>query len=118
MTTPPPPPSSPAPQSAYDTTPAVLAHLGGLFVGFLAPLIVYVVSDANQFAKDHAREALNFHIAYMVYVFISLFLVLVLVGVLLLVVLGVSALVFTILATIAASRGERYRYPLVFRLLR
>ncbi len=97
----------------------VLCHLSLLLgVGFLLPLIVYLVKKQDSPAvANHAREALNFHISLFVYGFVSVLLVFVLIGIPLLILIGIGSLVCSILAAVKASEGSFYRYPLNIRLL-
>jgi len=71
----------------------------------------------SDLVGDQAREALNFQIAATIAFLISMALMLVLIGFLLMPVIGIIDLVFVILAAVAASKGERYRYPLTLRLI-
>ncbi|HEY9175836.1 MAG TPA: DUF4870 domain-containing protein [Verrucomicrobiae bacterium] len=64
-----------------------------------------------------AREALNFHISVLIYTLCCIPLVFILVGIPLLIVLGLGSLVLAIIATIKASDGGCYRYPLTLRLV-
>ncbi|MEC7445671.1 MAG: DUF4870 domain-containing protein, partial [Planctomycetota bacterium] len=42
---------------------AMLAHLLGALVGFLGPLILWVVKkDEHEFIDDQSKEALNFQL--------------------------------------------------------
>ncbi|MEZ0164222.1 DUF4870 domain-containing protein [Kineococcus sp. LSe6-4] len=128
------PPYAPVPMPPSDERMwGMFGHLSAIaatFVGlpFLGPLIVFLVfKDRSGFVRGHSAEALNMTISLIVY---ELVLGLVL-GVFTLVTLGIGAifffvawipavvfLVFTILAAVAANRGEVYRYPLIFRLVR
>jgi uncharacterized Tic20 family protein len=112
----PPPPGWQPP--AEDTTWAVLAHLSLFAFGLIAPLVIYLVKkDESPFTRHHAAEALNFHLTLMIAGIVSLILVLILIGVLLLIVLFIAGAVLAILAAIAASRREAYRYPLTIRFV-
>ena len=99
-------------------TLAMLAQLLGIFIGFLGPLIIYLVSgDSDRFVKHHSAEALNFHLTVLIGYMVSFVLMLVLIGFLLFFVIWILALVFSIQATIAANRGEWYRYPINIRMV-
>ena len=92
---------------------SVFAHLGGTFLSFLVPLVIYVVfKDRDPFVRRHSSAALNFHITLAIGYLVSAVLMLVLIGFLLAALLWVMALVFTIMASIAASDGRDYQYPL------
>lgn len=112
---------------------AVAAHasaLAGVLLGglpaFLGPLVIWLLRrDAHDpFATAHARHALNFNLSVIIYSIAAVVLSIVTLGLLLLVLvpLGLVAfvgyLVVTIRATLAASRGEGYRYPFALPLVR
>ena len=120
----------PAATASSDTTTwAMAAHLtalAALIVGlpFIGPLIIYFAKKENPFVRRHAAEALNFNLSIMLYTVIlgivTLILLIVLVGFLLIplfLVLFVAWIAFVIIAAIAASRGEEYRYPLTIRFI-
>jgi len=104
---------------------ALLAHLGalaGYVVGFghiLVPLVVWLVKkDESEFVRANALESLNFQISMTIWIGISVVLTVVLIGIPMLVLLGIVDLVCIVLATIKASNGEIYRYPLTLRLVK
>jgi uncharacterized protein len=98
---------------------AVAAHLGPLLVGFIAPLVIWLVfKDRSGFLDRHGKEALNMQISYLVYFLVSGISLIVLIGFLLLPVVGIAWLVLMILATIRAANLEDYRYPWIFRFIR
>ena len=99
-----------------EKTMAILSHVLTLVVGFLAPLIIYLIKkDESAFVRDHARESLNFQITIFI-IIIVLFITLI--GILLVWIVGILALVFVILATIKASEGKLYKYPFSLRLIK
>jgi uncharacterized protein len=101
-----------------EKTLAILAQVLGIFTGFLGPLVIYLVARPDQpFAKHHAAEALNFQITVTIALFVSAILMLVLIGLILLPVVVIGAFVLEIIAAVAASRGEWYRYPVNLRLV-
>jgi uncharacterized Tic20 family protein len=92
---------------------ATLSHVGALLVGFLAPLVIYLVyKDRSPFIRSHAAQALNFHIMLFLGFVVTWMLTLVLVGMLLLPLLVVLAITMPIVAAVAANHGETYSYPL------
>jgi uncharacterized protein len=106
------------PITSDDTTWALLAHLSFFVLGVVGPLIIYLVKkDTSPFVRQHAAEALNFHITITLAVFVSALLILVLIGVVLLLAVLVAGAVLAVLAAIAANRGESYRYPFTLRLV-
>lgn len=97
----------------------MLAHLGGIVIGFLAGLIVMLVfGKRSAFTDDQAKEALNFQITLLIGYLISFVLVFVLIGIFLLFALSILNIVFCIIAGVAANNGERYRYPVCLRLVK
>ena len=98
---------------------SMLSHLSALLgVGFLLPLVVYLaMRTESEYVATNAREALNFHITVLIYGLCCIPLVFILIGIPLLIVLGLGSLVLAIIATIKASDGQCYRYPLTLRLV-
>jgi uncharacterized protein len=97
---------------------AMLGHLGGIVLGFIAPLIVWLMyKDRDEFLKDQSQEALNFQITMIIAWVVATVLSFVLIGFLLYPVLWIGNLVLCIMAGMAANRGERYRYPFALRLV-
>ncbi|MCZ8515692.1 DUF4870 domain-containing protein [Paenibacillus filicis] len=97
---------------------ALLSHLLCLIVSIFAPLIIWLMKkDQSAFVEEHAKESLNFQISIMIYSFVSGILCFVMIGFILLPVLGIFALVVILIATVKASKGEHYRYPLCIRLI-
>ena len=98
---------------------SMLSHLSALLgVGIVLPLVVYLaMRKESEYVATNAREALNFHISVLIYAVCCIPLVFILVGVPLLLVIGLGSLVLSIIATIKASDGQCYRYPLTLRLV-
>ena len=109
----------PATPQGSDKIWSMLSHLSALLgVGFVLPLVVYLaMRKESEFVAANAREALNFHISVLIYSLCCLPLVLILIGIPLLLVIGVGSLVLAIIATVKASNGVSYRYPLTLRLV-
>lgn len=100
---------------------AVLSHVGTLVLGFLAPLIVWLVfKDRGAFVDDQSKESLNFQISATIYALALgvISLVTLGIGAVLYIPFGIVLLVFVIIAAVKASSGERYRYPLTIRLIK
>ena len=110
---------APLAHKGSDKVLSMLSHLSALLgVGFLLPLVVYLaMRKESEYVATNAREALNFHITVLIYSLCCIPLVFVLIGIPLLIVLGLGSLVLAIIATIKASDGRCYRYPLTLRLV-
>jgi uncharacterized Tic20 family protein len=139
QTPPPPPPvdptATPLPNDASIQPPflvpanpdeknmGMLAHLLGIFTFFIGPLIIWLMKkDQSKYIDEQAKEALNFQItASIALLACSILMIIPFVGCVLLVVVlaaHVARLVLSILGTVAASKGEMYRYPLTLRLVK
>jgi uncharacterized Tic20 family protein len=117
----------PAPGASSDIrTWCVLCHaaaLLGLFFHFLGhllgPLIVWLVKRGDSPEVDaHGKESLNFQISMLIYDAIAAILCIVLIGIPILIALWVLNTVLVIIASIQASEGKFYRYPITIRLIK
>jgi len=100
-----------------------LLALCGLVMPFggniLGPLVLWLVKkDTMPFVDDQGKESLNFQISVAIYGVGAALLSIIGIGIVLGVALAVFWLVMVIIATVAANKGERYRYPLTIRLLK
>lgn len=92
---------------------ATLINLGGLFFGFLAPLVGYLVlKDRGPFVRSHSATALNFQLTLLIAYFVGGLLSIVVIGFFIILAAYVLNIVFCIVAAVRANRGEWYRYPL------
>jgi uncharacterized Tic20 family protein len=101
---------------------SMLCHLSALFgmvgIGIVLPLVVYLsMRHESEYLAQNAKEALNFHISILIYAICCIPLTFILIGVPLLILIGVGALVLSIIATVKASDGGCYHYPLTLRLV-
>lgn len=129
------PPTPPPPAPGYAAPPAplaplsdadqrmwaMLAHLGGIVLGFVAPLVVWLIyKERGRFVEEQSKEALNFQITAAIAWAVIFVLTLISLGILsiLYFVLWIGVLVFCILAGMAANKGEAYRYPVAIRFIK
>lgn len=102
-----------------DRNLAMLAHLLGIVSGFVGALIIWLIKkDQSAFIDEQGKEALNFQITVMIGFVGAWVLMFVLIGALLIPVLLLANLIFCILAAVAVSKGEHYKYPFAIRLLK
>jgi len=103
----------------------MLAHATAL-VGFLVPvaghivgpLIVWLSKRQDSPEIDaHGKESMNFQISMLIWNVIAGILCLVLIGIPILILLHILNIIFVIVASIQASEGKLYRYPLAIRLI-
>jgi uncharacterized Tic20 family protein len=101
-----------------DCNIAMLAHLLGIFTGFLGALIIWLLKkDDSTYINAQAKEALNFQITIVIGFVIAWVLAWILIGIALIPVLYIVNIVFCILGAMAASKGQDYRYPFAIRLV-
>ena len=110
----------PAPLSDSDQRLwATLAHIGPIIIGFVAPLVIWLVyRERGQYVADQAKEALNFQITLTIAATVSAILMVAIIGFVLLPIVAIGGLVLMIMAAIAANKGEAYRYPLNIRFIK
>jgi hypothetical protein len=122
--TPPPLPSAAAPLTNVRTW-AALCHASALFGVFLhfpghllGPLVVWLVKRGDAPEIDaHGKEALNFQISMLIYNIVAAVFCLILIGFVFLAIFWVLNAVLVIIASIQASEGKFYRYPMTIRFL-
>ena len=121
------PPSSSAVSGSSSSvrTWCILAHATAL-VGFLVPvaghivgpLIVWLAKRQDSPEIDaHGKESMNFQISMLIWNAIAAILIVVLIGIPILILLHILNIIFVIVASIQASEGKLYRYPLAIRLI-
>ncbi|WEO79081.1 DUF4870 domain-containing protein [Cryobacterium sp. SO2] len=118
-----PPPATPY-QAPSQLSPAdeklwaTLIHIGGIIFGFLPALIGYIVlKDRGPFIRAHTATALNFQITLAIAYLVGSILTVILVGFLILAAAWILSIVFSIMAAIAANKGEWYTYPLTIKFV-
>ena len=104
----------------------VLAHATAL-AGFLVPvaghivgpLIIWLAKRVDSPEIDaHGKESLNFQLSMLIYNVIAGVLCLLIIGFAILFVLHILNVVLVIVASIQASEGKLYRYPISIRLIK
>jgi uncharacterized Tic20 family protein len=130
---PPPPPSVPPGGGPPGQRPlpadqerlwGMLAHLlsfvaAYLFLGFVAPLVILLVlGPRSAYVRAHAVESLNFNLSWLLYGIVGVILAFLLIGIPILIALGIAYLVLVVIASVRASNGVLYRYPLTIRFIR
>jgi len=121
-----PAPAAPQQFQPNEKTWALFAHLSALsifvaipFGDILGPLIIWLVKkDTMPFVNDQGKESLNFQLSVLIYGIVAGILCFVLIGIPLLIALGIFDLVMVIIATVKASNGVAYRYPLCIRFIK
>ena len=121
-------PAQPSTMSAEDErTWGAISHAGAViamicsagFLGFLASIAVYVIyKDRGPFVREHTRQALNFQLTLLIAYVVGGILSTIFIGFLVLAAAGILSIIFSIIAGIAANKGEWYRYPLTIEFIR
>jgi uncharacterized Tic20 family protein len=111
--------------SSEDRNLAMLTHLSGIILGFLVPLIVWLVNKDNpakSYLTAESKEALNFQltilIGYVICWILTMTIILAVIGGPLWLIVWIVNLVFCILAAVAVSSKGTYRYPFAVRLIK
>lgn len=91
---------------------AMFAHLSPLVLGFIGPLIIWVMKkDESPFVSDQAKESLNFTLAVMIAALVTS---ITCVGP---IIIGIGALIMQIMAGMEANKGVWYRYQYTIRMI-
>ena len=117
------------PSAGNSVSNGMWAHLGGLLafffggmvLGWVPPLIIRGSASAqnDRYVYDQATEALNFQLQWLI-INAGLIVVSIItcgIGSLLYIVSWALPIIFGIMASVASSRGENYRYPMMFMRL-
>ena len=115
----PPPPTSAASQE--DRTLALITHLSGIVLGFIVPLVIWLVNKDKAdkgFLNDQAKEALNFQITLLIVYVIGTVLTIILIGALINLAAWITCIILSIMAGLKANEGVAYRYPFALRLIK
>lgn len=92
---------------------ATLIHIGGVFFYFLPSLIGYLLlRDRGPFIRGHSATALNFQLTMLLGYAVGGITSIIGIGLVVLLVVPILVIVFSIIAAVAANRGETYSYPL------
>jgi uncharacterized Tic20 family protein len=85
----------------------------------VVPIVIWIYyKDRSWFVGRHGLAYINKLLSYIIYGVICGLLMLVLIGYVLLAAIIILDIVTTILAAMAANRGELYEYPLTIRILK
>lgn len=108
------PPLSESDQQLWST----IIHILGIFFQFLPALIGYLVlRDRGGFVRQHTRAALNFQLTMLIAYVVGSITAFFVIGLVILFAVGVVTIVFSIIAALAANRGESYEYPLAIKFV-
>lgn len=109
------------PATDDEKTMAMLAHMLGIVVGFVGPLIIWLIKrEESKFVDDQGKEALNLQLTILIGWVVVFFLSVVTCGIggILGLPLFVVVIVFCIIGGLKAKEGVLYRYPLNIRMIK
>jgi len=97
----------------------MLAHLLGIILGFIGPLIIWLTKkDQSPFVDDQGKEALNFQIVLLLGLVIGGATSCIFIGIVIVPAVIIFGIVFSIIAALKAKDGIAYRYPFNLRLIK
>ena len=105
---------------------AMISHLIALVgllgngIGFvLGPLVVWLIKrEDHPFVDEQGKESLNFQITMMIAMLLCIPLCFVLIGLFLLPIIILTTVILPIVAAIKTNKGEHYRYPFAWRIVK
>ena len=104
-----------------EKTWALIAHFGGIVVGFIAPLVALLAKgNESPTVRAHSVEALNFQITWGIATIIASILAVCTFGLLffLPIITWVVVIVFSIIGGMKANEGVLYHYPMTWRVVK
>jgi uncharacterized Tic20 family protein len=107
------------PPSKDDKTMAMLAHLLSIFLGFLGPLIIWLIKkDQSPFVDDQGKEALNFQLLMLIAWLVGGATICLGIGAIIMLAAWVCTIIFGIMGALEANKGVAYRYPFNIRFIK
>ena len=107
---------------------AMVLHLSAFLSGFfpiVIPLVIWLLKkDESYFINEHGKSALNFQLTMLIIGAGAVLFSFLTFGIgaffmiPLAIILGVISIIFVVIATINASGGQLYRYPISFDLIK
>jgi uncharacterized Tic20 family protein len=98
---------------------AMFCHLSafaGYFIpfgGVIGPFVIWMSKrDESTWINENGKASLNFQLSMLMYLILAAPLCLILIGIPIIGVLVILRIIFIVIASIKASKGEEFRYPL------
>lgn len=98
---------------------AMFCHLAAFagflvpFGGIIGPLVIWLSKrDDSTWVNENGKASLNFQLSMLLYMILAAPLCLIIIGIPIIIILWTLKIVFIIMGTVKASRGEEFRYPL------
>jgi uncharacterized Tic20 family protein len=112
------------PLSSDERNMGMLCHLLSFLTcigipSFVGPLVIWLTKkDESAFIDENGKESLNFQISICIYCMLCVPLIFFIIGFFMIAGLAILDMICVVLASIAASEGRVYRYPLSIRLFK
>lgn len=94
-----------------------LSALAGFFFPFgaiIGPLVCWLSrKDESVWVYINGRNSLNFQLSMLLYIVLCIPLIFIIIGIPIIAVLGIVKVICVIIASVRASKGESFKYPLV-----
>jgi hypothetical protein len=98
---------------------AMFCHLSAFagflvpFGGIIGPLVIWLSKrDDSTWVNENGKASLNFQMSMLLYTVLAVPLCFIIIGIPILAVIAVLRIVFIIIASVKASKGEEFKYPL------
>jgi uncharacterized Tic20 family protein len=108
----------PAPDKDSKTM-SLLAHLLGILIGFIGPLVIWLLKkDTSPFVDDQGKESLNFQLTLLIGYIIAGATSCIFIGMLIFPIVWIVGLILGIMGAMKANEGVAYRYPVNIRFIK
>jgi uncharacterized Tic20 family protein len=104
--------------SESERTWAMLCHLSAFagfffpFGGIIGPLICWLSrKDESQWIDQNGKQSLNFEISILLYIVLAAPLCIIIIGIPIVIFLVFLKVICIIIASVKASKGEEFKYP-------
>jgi uncharacterized Tic20 family protein len=83
------------------------------FGGVIGPLVIWVSKrDESTWVNENGKASLNFQLSILLYIILTIPLCFIIIGFPIIAVLILLRIIFIVIASIKASKGVEFRYPL------
>jgi hypothetical protein len=103
---------------------AMLCHLSAFagyffpFGGIIGPLICWLTrKDESQWVDQNGKQSMNFQLSILLYMVLAIPLIIIIIGIPILIFLGFLEVICIIIASVKASKGEEFKYPVTIPFL-
>ena len=93
-----------------------IAAFAGYFIpfgGIIGPLVIWLSKrDESTWVNENGKASLNFQFSMLLYILLTIPLCFIIIGFPIIAVLLLLRIIFIVIASVRASKGEEFRYPL------